>query len=791
MPKVNVNQTDKLVFDLEMFQIDFNEQKKESLRKEISEKYGVPVKNVEINFVPITIDDNGDKISPASDIITNIQEPEFQQSLFKEYIETKKIEDVNIEDILNIDKSVNAFVDFDAYSKYKPYKIKYLKWDNYLSYGSGNYFDFTKLKGLVLLTGQPENTSGKTTLAIDLLRFALFGKAEKSPTLDSVFNTYLEDETEVMVEAGIEIEGVDYVIRRTITRPAKNRRTAKSKAKQKVEYFKLINGNYEEIENCEGESGTQTNNIIRETVGNIEDFDLVISATAYSLGNLLRMGQTDKGKLFSRWLGLLTIEEKEKIAKELWKKESSTLVSNVYNKATLEMEINDMKKVIENNNKATIEAQEKMNQANDNIDKYNKEKLDIIKNRKAIKEELIKADVTTIENKEKQYNEALSLNRSKMRVKKDRYMVIKDAVFDSDTYNKKKEEERNIEIEQAELRTKITSLKEDNTKIEKLIEKKICPTCGHEIDLLEQNGFIENNNKKIQDNINKGVSNKKKLEEIKKEITEMEQKRLDENELNRLKPEMSAIKVQIDNIKLQLTELARQKEEIETNKENIRYNNEIDNKIRIVDENIKVETNIKEQMIREIQNYKNEEINYNKEIDKRNKIIDKINAEQKIIRNWTIYQELVGKNGIIKIVLKRALPILNNEIARLLNGLCDFEVKLSIDENNKIRLDLLRDGVKMDLGVAASGWEGTVSSIALRSALASVATLPKNSTLVLDEILSGVSSENAENVFKLFRRMLPNYDSIIHICHDTTLVDYHDMVIVVTKENNISKVELK
>ena len=323
---IQVNPTDKLIFDLEMFQIDFNEQKKETLRKEISEKYGVPLKNVEVNFVPITIDDKGDKISLASDVITNVQDPKFQEQLFAEYLEAKQINDVNFEDILTIDKKVNAFVDFDAYSKYKPYKIKYLKWNNYLSYGKDNYFDFTKLKGLVLLTGQPENTSGKTTLAIDLLRFALFGKAEKSPTLDSVFNSYLENETEVMVEAGIEIEGVDYVIRRTITRPAKSRRTAKSKAKQKVEYFKLINGNYEEIENCEGESGTQTNNIIRQTVGNIEDFDLVISATAYSLGNLLRMGQTDKGKLFSRWLGLLTIEEKEKIAKELWKKESQQLV---------------------------------------------------------------------------------------------------------------------------------------------------------------------------------------------------------------------------------------------------------------------------------------------------------------------------------------------------------------------------------------------------------------------------------------------------------------------------------
>ena len=788
---VKVNPTDKLVFDLEMFQIDFNEQKKESLRKEISEKYGVPLKNVEVNFIPVTIDDKGDKISLASDIITNIQDPKFQQQLFEEYIKTKGIEDVDFDALVNIDKKVNAFVDFDTYSKYKPYKVKYLKWDNYLSYGKDNYFDFTKLKGLVLLTGQPENTSGKTTLAIDLLRFALFGKAEKSPTLDSVFNTYLEDETEVKVEAGIEIDGIDYVIRRTITRPSLKKRTAKSKAKQKVEYFKLLNGNYEEIENCEGESGTQTNNIIKETVGNIEDFDLVISATAYTLGNLLRMGQTDKGKLFSRWLGLLSIEEKEKIAKDLWKKESQNLISNRYNKATLESEINDMKIVIENDNKSIISSQEKMNVANENIEKLNKQKIDIIKNRKQIKEDLIKADVATIENKTRYLNNDLATNRSKMSVKKERYMQIKDVVFDVELYNKKKEEQRNIDIEQAELRTKIISIKEDIKRINNLVEKKTCPTCGHEIDIFEQNGFIEKDRQQIKELTDKGIANKAKLDVILKEIAEMEQKRVEENELNRLKPEMSAIKVQIDNIKLQLAELTRQKEEIETNKENIRYNNEIDNKIRLVDENIRVETNIKEQQIRVIQNYKNEITQYTKEIENRGKIIIKLTEEEKIVRDWNIYQELVGKNGIIKIVLKRALPILNNEVSRLIDGLCDFEVILSIDNNNKICIDLVRDGVKMDLGVAASGWEGTVSSIALRSALANIAALPRCSTTVFDEVLSGVSSENAENVFKLFRRILSNYDNIIHICHDQSLNEWHDQTIVVTKKNNISQIEIK
>ena len=787
---VKVNPTDKLVFDLEMFQIDFNEQKKESLRKEISEKYGVPLKNVEVNFIPVTVDDKGDKISLASDIITNIQDPKFQQQLFEEYIKMKGIEDVDFDALINIDKKVNAFVDFDTYSKYKPYKVKYLKWDNYLSYGKDNYFDFTKLKGLVLLTGQPENTSGKTTLAIDLLRFALFGKAEKSPTLDSVFNTYLEKETEVKVEAGIEIDGIDYVIRRTITRPSLKKRSAKSKAKQKVEYFKLLNGNYEEIENCEGESGTQTNNIIKETVGNIEDFDLVISATAYTLGNLLRMGQTDKGKLFSRWLGLLSIEEKEKIAKDLWKKESQQLISNRYNKATLEYEINDMKIVIENDNKLIISSQDKMNVANENIEKLNKQKIDIIKNRKQIKENLIKADVATIENKTKYLNDDLAINRSKMSVKKERYMQIKDVVFDVELYNKKKEEQRNIDIEQAELRTKIATIKEDIKRINNLVEKKTCPTCGHEIDIIEQNGFIEKDRQQIKELTEKGVANKAKLDAILKEIAEMEQKRVEENELNRLKPEMSAIKVQIDNIKLQLAELSRQKEEIETNKENIRYNNEIDNKIRLVDEHIRVETNIKEQQIREIQNYKNEITLYTKEIENRDKIIVKLTEEEKVVRDWNIYQELVGKNGIIKIVLKRALPILNNEVSRLIDGLCDFEVILSIDDNNKICIDLVRDGVKMDLGVAASGWEGTVSSLALRFALSNICSLPRPNFSVWDEILSGVSSENVENIFNLFRRINHYYDFIIHICHDNSLSEYHDTTIMVEKINNISHIKI-
>lgn len=787
----NINPTDRLVFDLNMYQVDYNEQKIKSLRKEISEKYGVPLKNVEVNFNPITVKDDGSKISLASDIVNNIQDPKFQQKLFGEYIRMKDIKDANLDDIIKIDDVINAHVNFDAYSKYKSYKIKYAKWDNYLSYGKGNYFDFTKLKGLVLLNGEPENQCGKTTFAIDLLRFALFGKSPKCPTLDSVFNIYLEDETEAMVEVGIEIEGVDYVIRRTITRPALKKRTAKSKCKQKVEYFKTVNGSTELIENCEADSGTQTNNLIRETIGNVEDFNLVISATRKTLDNLLDMGQTDKGKLFSRWLGLLSIEEKEKIAKDEFKKLSKDLLSNRYNKASLETEITDMNSVISSNNNKIIELEDKLNKSNERINGFNKEKNDIQSRRKEIKEELVRIDITTIENKLLSLENEKLIKNNECSIAKNEYDTIKNSVFDEGIYRKALLDKQRYENSNAEIKGQIKIIRANNANIEALIAQKICPTCHQEIDVKAQSSVIEDNKKEEKRLISQGVMNKKMIDELSVSINNMETQRANVQRKSNLEFKLSAIEVQIKNIDMSISDYQRQKNEIETNKDNIRYNNEIDNKIRICDDSIRAENNVKEQLIRKIQQYKSENNNYNTEIKNHKIVIDNLVEEEKIIRDWNLYQELLGKNGIVKIVLKNALPIINNEVKRLLDGLCDFDVVMSVSDNNQICIDLQREGKSVDLSTGASGFEGTIASLALRAALGNIAILPKCNGLVLDEILSGISAENMTNIMTLYHRMLNNYDFILHICHDTTLVDYHEQIVTVTKKDNVSVITMK
>lgn len=800
-----IKPTDKLVFEVRMPQFERSDEKMETLRAEISKKYGVPLKNVSVKFEPILIDKNGKNISLASEVIDNIQDTNFFLALCGDYMKEKGITDVDFDEIKKINENVEQYIDFDKYAKHKKYRFKYVKWSNYLSYGPDNYFDFTKLHGLVLLNSHPGNQGGKTTFAINLLRFALFGKSPKSPSLNDVFNIYLPDTTEVMVEVCLEIDGSDYVIKRIVTRPSLKKRTDKSKPKQKVEYYKVVgDGELEEIENCEGESTQETNNIIRETIGNPEDFDLVISATKKTLDDLFEKGKTEQGRLFSRWLGLVTIEDKEEIAKDLWKKNvSPTLQSNKYNRGTLELEIKDYQTCNKENEEAIAAGNEKLNNTNEEILKLNEQKVEVLKNRKEIKEELKKLDVATIENSIKSKKNELEIKRADFKEKKGEYNEVKDAVFDEELYKQKNSEIENktkdkhdIEVKNAEIRVKILTIRSEIERIKKLISEGVCPNCNQKIDVSQQNDTIEKHELEVNRLITNGVSNKKNIESIdvqigilKEEVNKLEEDRDKVNKLQRLKPTLTAIKANIDTLKLEIEKLESQKSEIETNKDNIAYNNEIDNKIRILDASIKEQTKIKDQHIRDIEGYNNNIKYNNKCIKEREDMINILTEEEKTIRNWTVYQELVGKNGVVKIVLKRALPIINNEIKRTLDGICDFDIVLELNEKNEIEINMINDGMKKPIEVGGSGFETTFAALAVRNALATISSMSSSSILCLDECTSTINPENYDALNELYHRISSNYDFIFDISHNSDLDEIHDMVVTVVKEGHISRIE--
>ena len=80
--------------------------------------------------------------------------------------------------------------------------------------------------------------------------------------------------------------------------------------------------------------------------------------------------------------------------------------------------------------------------------------------------------------------------------------------------------------------------------------------------------------------------------------------------------------------------------------------------------------------------------------------------EETLVKNWKIYLDLVGKNGITKMVLRKALPIINAQLVQLLSDVCDFDIEVAINSKNDVVFNLIKDGVRSDLN-SGSGFELT------------------------------------------------------------------------------------
>lgn len=141
-------------------------------------------------------------------------------------------------------------------------------------------------------------------------------------------------------------------------------------------------------------------------------------------------------------------------------------------------------------------------------------------------------------------------------------------------------------------------------------------------------------------------------------------------------------------------------------------------------------------------------------------------------------------------VLRKTLPIINARLAQLLSDVCDFDVEVAINNKNDIMFNLIKDGVVSDLS-SGSGFERTCSSLALRFVLADISSIPKMNFTLVDEILGRVAKDNLDNIHRLFEKVLPSYDFILHVCHLDDAKDWSKTQIFVTKTDNISHIKIE
>lgn len=794
--KTTIGKKSKVEIQWNVIPSNYSLEKAETIRAEMAKKYGIPKDNITVTPNFIKLNDNGEVVALSNEVIDNIQDPKFQQNLFLKYFEENGITEYNFDEICKIDNHINSLIDYEIYDAHRRYEIKWIKWSNFLSYGENNFFDFTQLSGLVLLNGEPANQSGKSTFAYDLLHFLLFGKTNsgKADVFSDIFNRYSPEATEVKVEGCLTIEGSDYVIKRTLTRPTLSKRTEKSKVTHKVEYYRLIDGieqsliDDESPENLEGTGNVDTNKIIKEAIGNEKDFDLVICANSDNLKSLISLKDTDRGRLLTKWIGLLVIEDKEKIAREKWNKEvSKNLYSYTYNRGTLQKEVEDYGAELKVKEEDLNKWVEYSNNVANVIATHMSSKEALLLAKQPIDDNLTRIDVTTVETK----IQLITDEGKKRAAQKERIEAqlkeIGDVSFNNEIYVGLVNESKKLNSEMAVLRTEIKNLKERNQELRK---SEYCPTCGKKLDNVSFDVTIAANEESIKQKTELGINKSVALKNVDEEIGKMETQREQFMTKNNLEVQRDKIEVELRRLRLELQEQKHTLADLERNKEIIKKNGEIDAQINVINHNIKIEESNHTQSIMTIENLKRDIKTYETEINNRKVVIEAIEKEEVLVQSWGLYLQLIGKNGISKMVLRNTLPIINGEMKRLLNDVCDFDVEVVIDDRNDVAFNLIRDNVVTKLS-SGSGFEQTAASLALRVVLGNMSTLSRPSFILLDEVLGGVAKENYDNIKKLYDRILKDYSFVFQITHLDDIVDWHDKVVTVKKVNNISSITVE
>ena len=628
--KVNIGSASKVVIKWKVSPYDYSRENEENIIAKFAGKYGISKDkiSVEANFISNEVTNNN---VFDNSVVNNINDPVFQQNLFKTYIEEKNIEDIDFDKIIEIDNYINNSIDYEKYDKNKQYVIKWIKWSNFMSYGPDNFVDFTTLKGLVLLSSNPSNQGGKSTFCIDLIRFLLFGKVtsrESDWTLSKVFNKHIPEATEVSVEGCICIDGVDYIVKRVVSRPSLNKRTDKSKVSQKVNYYKLVNNEVLDLiedDNQEGVSTTQTNKAIKEAIGNEKDFDLMICVNSDNLKGLISLKDTERGRLLSRWIGLLPLEEKDKISRELYNKQIvPKLLMNRYNKEDLQIENKSLSEEIEETNNKITNCNKQIETCSNKISSFNKERDELMLSKVKIDDSLFKIDVKTLEKK----IEPITNSGISKKSEKDKHQVSLDSVK-SVSFNENEYKELTNRITQLHVNVNTIKININNTKseIQNLKNGEYCPTCGSKLKDVDNSSKIKEKTDLVE-RYNKELSQKEsELSNLEKKRNDMEENRTKFNEKVRLELLIAKIEVDIDNLRKDLVENRRILKEIDNNKVAIEENNKIQIKINIVETNIKTEENIKQNLNKQLNELKYIVEKNNKEIINNTKIIEEINKE--------------------------------------------------------------------------------------------------------------------------------------------------------------------
>jgi DNA repair exonuclease SbcCD ATPase subunit len=156
---------------------------------------------------------------------------------------------------------------------------------------------------------------------------------------------------------------------------------------------------------------------------------------------------------------------------------------------------------------------------------------------------------------------------------------------------------------------------------------------------------------------------------------------------------------------------------------------------------------------------------------------------------YDYFMRCMHPNGISYDIIKNKLSIINNEIAKTLANIVDFEVFFE-DDGSKLNILIKHpkfDPRPIEMG---SGAEKTIASMAIRLALLQVSNLPKSNVFILDEPATALDADNMEGFIRMIDMIKAHYDVVILISHLDALKDIVDTTVTIEKNGSYSYVNV-
>ena len=751
---------------------NFTQDKIKSVKHYFSKKYNTTNVNV-LTKAKTTQNEDMQSI----DVSVNISDVNYQLDLLKNFIESKGYKD-KTDDVLSINKMVENKMagDEENQSQFKKWYIRNIEFSNFLSYGENQKLDFDKLNGIVVVESDPPNFGGKTVLTVDLLMFLFFNETTKTTKAEEIFNRFT-DKDKVHVKGEITIDGEDYVIVRNIERKLSKKN--EWNVKTELDFFKKLSDGT--LLNFTGEQRRETEAFIKTSIGTKEDFLMTILTTGSNLEELLESKPTARGQVLSRFMGLEFLKKKEEASKEIYSEFSKQKLSNIYSSEKLKDDITTHETSIQTLKTQIYESKKDLSNVEDAIVKGKSYRDDMLKQKHTnIDQEISRLNPT----KTQEEINVIDFDKKGYISKIKELKVVEPSEFyHEDKHDEAKDQYNEFYKNVVQIDTEIASINKLKSEVEGGIK---CEHCGIELmnatitnaKIAELDGLIVQKTTKttfMQDLSRKEQS----FVQLKKEF--------DEYEKNKLVKEKYEILVESCDLKINaLKDKIKRWEEIQ---DKIQENQKIDGQLIKADLRLEELEREKTRINSLISGNQVSISSYNEKIDNNKKMIIKIKEEEEKERIYKIYMEAFGKNGLSKIIMKTMMPLINSELQRLMEDSCYFKLVININDKNDVEFLMIDNSTGIEkLMVSGSGYERTIASLALRSVLSKVCTLPKPNIVVFDEVFGKISNDNLEMVSEFFQKIKEYFDKVFLISHNPMISQWSDTIVKIKKENNKSKV---